>query len=55
MNDVEISAPKKAAPTSPSEETAIPFLRKKIMLAATHIFAPDEIPRTKGPAIGFWK
>ena len=28
---------------------------KKTMVSATHIFAPDEIPSTKGPAIGLRK
>ena len=31
------------------------FVRKKIMTRATTIFAPDEIPSTNGPAMGFSK
>ena len=47
--------PRKAAKISAREPMTIPRLRKKIMVSATVSFAPDEIPRTKGPTIGFPK
>ena len=49
------SEPANAATTIPRELTIIPFSRRKIMVNATTSLAPEEIPSTYGPAIGFWK
>ena len=48
-------APAKAARISVHEETAPNFPSNRIITIATHIFAPAEMPSTKGPAIGFPK
>lgn len=50
-----IREPAKAAKTKPKEERAMPALRKKIMARATKSLAPEEMPKTKGPAIGLEK
>ena len=47
--------PTNAAITMPKELIIMPFSSRKIMVSATTSFAPDEIPSTYGPAIGFWK
>ena len=38
-----------------AELTAIPFPRRTIIRSDTTSFAPEEIPSTKGPAIGLAK
>ena len=55
IKPTEISEPIKAAITSVQEETAPNFPRMTIIVSATTIFAPEEIPNTKGPAIGLEK
>ena len=55
MNIVAIRDPMKAAMISVADETCSPFCMNRIMAMATTILAPDEIPRTYGPAIGFSK
>ena len=54
-NAIASSEPVNAAITIPSELIIIPFSSKKIITSATTSFAPEEIPSTYGPAIGFWK
>ena len=48
-------APKNAARISSPELTRIVFPSKNTITSATTIFAPEEIPKTKGPAMGLWK
>ena len=55
MNPTDIIEPAKAAMISAAEDTAPSLLKKKIMVTATTIFAPEEMPSTKGPAMGFPK
>ena len=52
---MESIAPQNAAATIAAEFKTIPFPRDIIITSATKSFAPEEIPRTKGPAIGFPK
>ena len=52
---MESIAPTNAARIIPAEFTVLPLPRKNTMTRATTIFAPEEIPSTKGPAIGLWK
>ncbi len=52
---MESIEPANAARTIPRELTIIPFSRRKIMVSATTSLAPEEIPSTKGPAIGLLK
>ena len=40
---------------SSPELTRIVFPSKNTITSATTIFAPEEIPSTKGPAMGLWK
>ena len=47
------SDPTKADATMPNELILMPCPSKKIMTSATTSFAPDEIPSTYGPAMGF--
>ena len=54
-NPIASMEPTNAAATMPKELIMIPFSSRKIMVSATISFAPDEIPSTYGPAIGFWK
>ena len=49
---MEIREPTKAARIMTAEPAVSPFPRRKIIVRATVSFAPEEIPRTKGPAIG---
>ena len=48
-------APQKAAATIVPDCRTMPWSRKKTITSATKSFAPEEIPSTKGPAIGFPK
>ena len=50
-----IREPANAAITIPAEFNATPLCRQMIIVIATTSFAPEEIPSTYGPAIGFWK
>ena len=50
-----ISDPTKAAATIPAEFNMMLRCRQTIIVSATTSFAPEEIPSTYGPAIGFWK
>ena len=50
-----IRAPAKAAATIIHEETKDTNRSATIMTRATKSFDPEEMPRTKGPAMGFWK
>ena len=45
-------APTKADIIIPAEPMFLPWLKRNIMVSATVSLAPDEMPRTKGPAIG---
>ena len=55
INPMEIMDPAKAARIITAELDAIPLLKRKIITRETTSLAPDEIPSTKGPAIGFPK
>lgn len=55
INPVEISDPINAARISVYEENLPIYFKYTIIVSATTIFAPEEIPRTKGPAIGLEK
>ena len=48
-------APTNEATISVTEPTAIPRLKNPIIVTESTSFAPDEIPRMNGPAIGFAK
>ena len=48
-------APTNAAVIIISELNCIALLKERIISSATASLAPDEIPSTKGPAIGFLK
>ena len=48
-------APTKAAAIITTELESRPRWRKKIMVMATTSFAPEEMPSTKGPAMGLAK
>ena len=48
-------APTKAAAMRMAEEVVLPRLSSASMATHTVIFAPEEIPSTKGPAMGLWK
>lgn len=50
-----MSAPANAAMISVYDDTKEYLSRKNIITSATIIFAPEEIPSTNGPAIGFAK
>ena len=52
---MERSEPINAAPTIAAELRSIPFCIANIMESATVSFAPDDMPRTYGPAIGLLK
>ena len=52
---MEIMAPKKAATIIPQDPTPIPRLRKRSITRDTASLAPEDIPSTKGLAIGFPK
>ena len=49
------SDPTKAAATMTEDGTLFQYWSAMIMTNPTAIFAPDEIPRTKGPAMGLRK
>ena len=52
---METMAPAKAARINITEPATRPFPSKKIITSAVISFAPEEIPSTKGPAMGFAK
>ena len=52
---MEIIAPVNAAKIINTEVILIPLPNKNTITSATTIFAPEEIPSTKGPAMGLWK
>ena len=52
---MEIMAPAKAARIMAAELTDIPFPSMKIISRDTTSLAPEEIPSTKGPAMGLAK
>lgn len=52
---MEIMAPKKAATIIPQDPTPIPRLRKRSITKDTASLAPEDIPSTKGLAMGFPK
>ena len=54
-NPIEIMEPINAAIIIAADPMEIDLLRKKIISRATTSLAPDEIPSTKGPAIGLLK
>jgi hypothetical protein len=54
-NPIESMAPIKAANIIPSEPIVIPLPSQNTRQSATVSFAPEDIPSTKGPAIGLWK
>ena len=49
------SEPTNAAATCAHNGIPDIYFSRKIIVIATNIFAPDEIPSTNGPAIGFLK
>ena len=49
---IESIAPKNAAAIMASELTRMAFPSKNTITSATIILAPDDMPSTKGPAIG---
>ena len=55
MNPVEIRAPMKAAAIRTYDDAYDRFDANTIIVKATTILAPDDIPSTKGPAIGLLK
>ena len=55
MKPVEAMAPAKAARIRAQEDAAPKRSIMTIITTATHILAPEEIPSTKGPAIGLPK
>ena len=55
MKAVDIMAPAKAAMISAHEEAEPKRSMRMIMTTATHILAPEEMPKTKGPAMGLPK
>ena len=55
MNPMDTRDPTKAAAISEYEFMVYPRLRLNIIIKATTIFAPDEIPSTNGPAMGLPK
>ena len=52
---MEIMEPAKAARIMPPEPMTIPLPRRNTITRETTSFAPEEIPSTKGPAMGFAK
>ena len=52
---MESMAPTKAAAIITTELESSPRWRKRIMVMATTSFAPEEMPSTKGPAMGLAK
>ena len=54
-NPMEIMEPAKAARIIPAEPMEIPLPSRTIITRETTSFAPDEIPSTNGPAMGFAK
>ena len=52
---MEIMEPAKAARIIPADPTELPLPSETIITRDTTSFAPDEIPSTKGPAMGFAK
>ena len=52
---MDTMAPTNAAAMRMAEEVVLPRLRSASMATHTVIFAPEEIPSTKGPAMGLWK
>ena len=55
MKPIEISAPMNAATINPAEPRKKPYSSDPIITKATMSFAPDEMPNTKGPAMGLLK
>ena len=54
-NPMEIMAPAKAARIIPPEPMGRPRLKNAIITSETTSFAPEEMPSTKGPAMGLAK
>ena len=54
-NPMDIMAPANAASIMPPELMDIPLPSKRIMTRDTTSLAPEEIPSTNGPAMGFAK
>ena len=52
---MEARAPAKAARIMAADVTRTAWPRENTIRHATRSFAPEEIPRTKGPAMGFRK
>ena len=52
---MESIAPRKAERISVAELETSPLLNRKIMVTDTVSLAPEEMPSTKGPAMGLWK
>lgn len=52
---MEIRAPINAAIINAAELILIDFPRKTIITNETANLDPEDIPKTKGPAIGLWK
>ena len=52
---MEPIAPRNAAAISTADDETSPRLKSRIMTIDTQSFAPEEMPSTKGPAMGLWK
>ncbi len=52
---MEPIAPTKAAAIRTADDETSPRLKSRIMTIDTQSFAPEEMPSTKGPAMGLWK
>ena len=55
MNPMDSMEPTNAPAISVMDPAAVPRLSRKIISSATVSLAPDEMPNTKGPAMGFAK
>ena len=52
---IETIAPRNAAAFKAADEAVCPRDKSMIIVTAIGSFAPEEMPRTKGPAMGLWK
>ena len=52
---IETIAPRNAAAIKAADEAVCPRDKSMIIVTAIVSFAPEEMPRTKGPAMGLWK
>ena len=52
---IETIAPRNAAAIKAADEAVCPRDKSMIIVTAIVSCAPEEMPRTKGPAMGLWK